>query len=63
MIQDAVIDRLRVLQALAARLTELLAAGDAPGMLVCRLGLDADHAAARLAEHARLLDTAHKGAL
>lgn len=67
MIQDAVkqavAERLSVLSALAARLEKIVAEGDPPAMLVCRLAVDVDHSAALLSEHCRLLETAHKGAL
>jgi hypothetical protein len=57
--RNAVADRLRDVIRHAQQLLALVDADRAlPGMLLCRLGIDADHAANVLAEHAERLGNA-----
>lgn len=60
----AISERLDDLVNAAKRLQALLDDPSAPppGLLLCRVGVDVDSAAAKLADHAALLDAAHQRA-
>ena len=60
----AIVERLDDLVHAANRIKALIAdpAAPPPGLLLCRLGVDVDSAAAKLADHAALLDAAHQRA-